>query len=95
MARLRAASIAASPVLSLAQQWSDAQYVARGVRTPTEHPYLGVQQIYRTPWSMSDTPPTARRAAPVLGGENQRVFGGLLGLPAAEIAALQAEGVIA
>ena len=95
VARLRAASVAASPVASLTEQWDDAQYLARGVRVATDHPYLGVQPIYRTPWSMSDTPPAVRRAAPLLGSDNRRVFGGLLGLPTAEIEALAAAGVIA
>lgn len=93
--RLRDRGIAASPVLNVTQQWTDPHYVARALRHPTEHPYLGVQQIYRTPWTMSRTPPVVRRAAPLLGSDNERVFGGLLGLPEEEIARLQAEGVIA
>lgn len=95
VARLRALRIAASPVLSLTGQWADAQHIARAMRCPTEHRYLGLQQTYRAPWAMSGTPPVVRRAAPVLGDDNERVFGSLLGLQAAEIAALQAEGVIA
>lgn len=92
---LRAASIAASPVQDIDGQWADERYARRGLRVPTEHPYLGLQHIYHTPWNLADTPAQVRRSAPLLGSDNQHVFGDLLGLSTAEIEALQAEGVIA
>ena len=95
VARLRGAGIAASPVQDLEAQWRDPQYAARAIRIPTRHRYLGVQQTYRTPWSMSASVPVVRAAAPEFGDANLRIFGGLLGLTADRIAALHAEGVIA
>ena len=46
------------------------------------------------PALFSATPPTFRRAAPLLGADNERVFGGLLGLSGEEIAHLEAAQVI-
>lgn len=93
--QLRSVGIAASPVLTVEQQWTNQQFLARDLRIAARHPYLGTQDIYRTPWTMSETPPRVRGPAPLLGSDNERVFGGLLGLPSSEIAWLQSEGVIA
>ena len=46
------------------------------------------------PALFSGTPPTFRQAAPRLGADNERVFGGLLGLSREEIARLEAARVI-
>ena len=46
------------------------------------------------PVHLSDTDWHIARAAPLLGQDNDEVFGGILGLTDAEIGALRAEGVI-
>ncbi len=51
--------------------------------------------MFRAPWMFSDFAPLIERCGPALGEHNDFVFSELLGLPAAEIAALKAAGVIA
>ena len=47
------------------------------------------------PWRFSDFEPQITRCGPRLGEHNSYVFGELLQMPAAEVEALVAEGVIA
>ncbi len=95
VARLRAAGIASSPVLSVQEQWHDPHLAARGVKTRVTIPFYGEEDMFRAPWVFSDFAPHIERCGPALGEHNDFVFGELLGLPAAEIAELKAAGVIA
>lgn len=95
VARLRAAGIASSPVLSVEAQWQDAHYAARAIKARVTIPVYGEEELFRAPWRFSDFSPRIERCGPSLGEHNDYVFGELLGLPAAEIAELKASGVIA
>ena len=95
VARLRAAGIASSPVLSVQEQWRDPHFAARGIKTRVTIPVYGDEDLFRAPWKFSDFEPRIERCGPSLGQHNDFVFGELLGLPAAEIAELKASGVIA
>ena len=95
VARLRAAGIASSPVLSVQEQWHDPHLAARGVKTRVTIPFYGEEDMFRAPWVFSDFTPQIERCGPAQGEHNDFVFGELLGLPAAEIAELKAAGVIA
>jgi crotonobetainyl-CoA:carnitine CoA-transferase CaiB-like acyl-CoA transferase len=95
IAALRGAGIAASPVLSIQQQWQDPHYGARHVKQRVTIPFYGDEDVFRAPWMFSDIEPRIERCGPSTGEHNDYVFGELLGLPADEIAALKASGVIA
>ncbi len=92
--RLRAAGIAATPVLSIEEQWAHPQFAARGLRHDIEIPVYGPAEVYSAPWRFSDFAPQVNASGPGTGQHNDLVFGEILGLSAAEIAALKASGVI-
>jgi len=45
-------------------------------------------------WNLSETPPSIRRHAPLLGEHNQEIFGGLLGLSPEKIRQLEEDQVL-
>ncbi len=85
---LQARGIAAFPSLNDVEVFEDKHLEARGDWVEVEHT-LGSEVIYGIPWKLSKTPGSVRSAAPVMGQDNQRVFGGLLGLPESEVTALE------
>ncbi len=95
VAMLRAAGIAATPVLSVAEQWRDPHFAARGLRHDIDIPVYGNDTVCSAPWRFSDFRPQVSHCGPATGQHNQLVFGEMLGLGPDEIAGLQASGVIA
>jgi crotonobetainyl-CoA:carnitine CoA-transferase CaiB-like acyl-CoA transferase len=59
-----------------------------------ENPLLGNEPLYGQPIRLSKTPGTIRSAAPALGQHTREVLEELLGMQAAEIEALAADGVL-
>ena len=94
VATLRAAGIASSPVLTIAEQWSDAHYAARDVKTCVSLPYYGDEDLFKAPWHIEGMAPVIDRCGPTLGQHNLEVFCGILGMSEAEVAALTEQGVI-
>lgn len=92
---LRAAGIAASPVLSVPEQWRDPHYAARELKHPVTIPVYGEESLFRAPWRFSDFAAEITTCGPTTGQHNEQVLGGLLGLSAAEIEELRASGVVA
>jgi crotonobetainyl-CoA:carnitine CoA-transferase CaiB-like acyl-CoA transferase len=72
----------------------DPQLAARGTFFELDHPVIGEARFEGTPIAFSRTVQHTWRSAPLLGEDNHYVFGEVLGLSAAEIADLEAEGVI-
>jgi crotonobetainyl-CoA:carnitine CoA-transferase CaiB-like acyl-CoA transferase len=70
------------------------QHVARGFFEEIEHPVVGRQPVPGVPFRYASVARWLSRPAPTLGQHNRELLGGLLGLDDAEIAALEAEGVI-
>ena len=58
------------------------------------HPKSGPEVIYGVPWKLSDTPGGIRSGAPLLGGDNEYVFKGLLKVSDEEYDRLVEEKVI-
>lgn len=92
--RLRAAGIACSPVQDIAAQWTDPHFEARRMRRTALHPITGLEQLYCAPWLMEENGPEIHASAPILGADNDRIFGGLLGVGQAELARLKADDVL-
>ncbi len=95
VARLRAAGIAASPVLSVEEQWQDPHFAAREIKARVNIPFYGDEDLFKAPWRFSDFSPQIDRCGPSLGEHNDFVFGELLGLSHDEVTSLKASGVIA
>jgi crotonobetainyl-CoA:carnitine CoA-transferase CaiB-like acyl-CoA transferase len=71
------------------------QLVARDFFEHVEHPVHGDSVHVRFPFRLpGETGRVHRRPAPLLGEHNREVFGDLLGLSDADLAALEAAGVI-
>lgn len=95
MAALQGVQVAAGVVRWPTDLRRDAHLAARGFWQPAEREYLAPHTLPSAPFRPAGGPPLPiRRAAPTLGQENAAVLTELLGLGAAEIAALESEGVI-
>jgi len=89
------AGLVSGPVYSIADIFADAHYRERGMLVSVEDPDLGELVVPGVVPKLSETP--GEVPAPggwPLGGDNQAVYGGLLGLSEAELAELSAEGVL-
>ena len=91
---LVAAQVPVCRAYSIADIANDPHYAARQDILVVDDPTIGPVRMQAVYPRLSDTPGRIRRGAPKLGEHNQEVYGGLLGLSAAEIAELQAQGVI-
>ena len=96
-ARLHQAGVPAGPVLDAKGLLSDPNLRARRFFEPVEHhpaTGLGRREYLGRGWQMSGSEVRIRKAAPLLGADNDYVLAGVLGLPAARIAELQAGDAI-
>lgn len=90
---LREQGIRVSPVLSIGELFADPQLAHRASFRGLPHPVLGTVQCLSAPFTLSATPSRQERAGPTLGADNDRVFGGILGLSDDERSALARDGV--
>jgi crotonobetainyl-CoA:carnitine CoA-transferase CaiB-like acyl-CoA transferase len=79
---------------SIADIAADAHYAARADIVSVDDPVIGPVRMQAVYPRLSETPGRIQRGAPRLGEHNEEVYGSLLGLTGAEIAALRAQGVI-
>src|SRR5262247_934035 len=70
------------------------QVKARGALVEMSHPSAGKVRMVGVPVRVSETPGAVRTPSPTLGEHTEEVLRGLLELPADEVAALRAAGVI-
>ena len=73
---------------------NDPQLAHRGLYPQVEHAVLGTHRVDGMPVRMSRSQPEYTTGAPLLGQDNARVFGDILGMPADEIARLESEQVL-
>lgn len=93
--RLTAAGVVCAPVNTVADIFADAQLKARQMLVPVEGDTVGELIGPGVVPKLSATPaPTSFRAPSAPGGDNQQVYGDLLGLGPAELEQLSGEGVI-
>jgi crotonobetainyl-CoA:carnitine CoA-transferase CaiB-like acyl-CoA transferase len=91
---LQAVGVAAYPPLVNREVMESEHLATREFWVEREHPEVGVRRHAGIPWHLSETPLAVTRAAPVMGQDNDYVFGELLGLSSAEIADLVEREVI-
>lgn len=95
LALIDAAGVPISPLNSIADIFADPHYRARQNIIEVEHPTLGAVKLPGLIPKFSRTPGAVRHpGAPTLGAFNDEVYGGLLGLSAAERERLRAAGAI-
>lgn len=90
---LRAAGVAAAPVLSPGEMMTNEQVVARNVYANVGHPVVGSIPYSQLPLRFGDAPSQPDLYAPLFGEHNRYVFGEILGLSATEIDELYAAGL--
>jgi crotonobetainyl-CoA:carnitine CoA-transferase CaiB-like acyl-CoA transferase len=93
LAALEAAKVPCGPINHLGEVFADPQVRARGMVTTLEHPLAGPLPLVASPIKLSATPPTARRAPPLLGQHTDEVLAEL-GLDEQERRRLREQGVV-
>lgn len=94
MELLQAHGVAAIPVMGAEERLFNAHFRDRELYQDIDHPALGTEPIFNLMWKLSRTPPAIQRHAPLMGEHNHQVFGGILGLPDAEIQRLEEAQVL-
>jgi len=94
MALLQKQGVAAGVVQDASDLAQDPQLKQRGFFIELDHPELGKTISDATPIRLSDTPARYTRPAPVLGQDNDYVYGELLGMSDGELAELRQQGII-
>lgn len=92
--QLTAAGIPCGRINSVAQALAAPHAIAREMVTSVEHPTAGTVKMLGIPFRFSDTPPSIRRAPPLLGQHTEAVLREELGFSDARIDALRQEKVI-
>ena len=88
------ANVPCAPVMNIDQLLEDPQLRAREMIVELPHPTLGRVPVPGVSLKLSASPGAVDRLGPELGEHNREIFAGLLGVSDAELADLQAEGVI-
>jgi crotonobetainyl-CoA:carnitine CoA-transferase CaiB-like acyl-CoA transferase len=94
VARLRAAGVAAAPVVDQRDVVTQPVSEARGFAEWCDHPVVGRIPVMTQPFRWSGIDRWIRFPAPTLGQHNHEVLSSILGLDDAEIEQLEDEGVI-
>ncbi|MEK7778211.1 MAG: CoA transferase [Chloroflexota bacterium] len=92
--RLQAAGVPAGVALTSRDVYANPHLQARGAFISPPHREVGPYPMVGLPWKLSDVTPVVG-PSPLLGQDNQYVYGQLLGLSKEEIERLEKEGVIA
>jgi crotonobetainyl-CoA:carnitine CoA-transferase CaiB-like acyl-CoA transferase len=91
---LEAQKIGCGPINTLKEVFADPHVVARNMVVEMPHASGETVKVIANPVKLSATPPDYRSPPPVLGQHTEEVLGGMLGLSAAEIAALREKGIL-
>jgi formyl-CoA transferase len=92
--RLTAVGVPCGPLYDIPQVFNDEHVKARGVEVRIPHARADFVPALANPARLSETPPSYERPAPRLGEHTREVLSSELGLSAAEIDVLYAEGVL-
>src|SRR5580704_15464962 len=93
-ARAKEYRIPCAPVRNAPEVMNDPHMHARGMLAHIDHPELGEIVVPNTPLRLHGTDKVAAGPSPTIGQANTEIYGGWLGLSAAEIAELKENGVI-
>ena len=93
-ARTKALRVPCAPVRTAAEVMHDPHMHERGMLEEIDHPELGRITVPTTPLRLHGLAKAPAGPSPTVGQHNAEIYGGWLGLSAAEIAVLKDEGVI-
>jgi crotonobetainyl-CoA:carnitine CoA-transferase CaiB-like acyl-CoA transferase len=91
---LNRAVVSCGPINTIRDIEADPHVVAREMIVTLRHPNLGDIRSPSSPYRLSETPPTYRRAPPLVGEHTEEVLSEVLGLTVAEVAALKGAGIV-
>ena len=91
---LEALAVPCGPINTLADVFADPQVQARGLKVTVPHPIAGQLPLVASPMKLSATPVDYRLPPPMLGEHTDEILAATLGLDAAAIARLRADGVV-
>jgi CoA:oxalate CoA-transferase len=94
MSELSANDVICGVVKELPEVMTDPHLFERGALQEVDHPHLGRMTIFTSPLRFEGKPAQPKSASPLLGADNDRVYGDELGLTRAEIAALRERKII-
>lgn len=94
LGRLETFGIPSGPINDIGQVFADPQVRHRGMAVPVDHPLAPDLSVIRSPLNFSKTPIDRYKAPPMLGEHTFDVLSNELGLDAAALRALRADGVI-
>jgi len=92
--KLQAAGVPCGKINSVKQALDDPQTAARNMITTAEHAKIGTLKMLGTPFKLSATPTSVRRAPPTLSQHADEILKDELGLDDEKIAALRRDKVI-
>ncbi len=92
--KLRAVGVPCGPINTVAEALTDPHTLARDMVSTIKHPKVGNLKMVGIPFRMNGTPPSIRRAPPLLGQHTDEVLTGELGISAGRIAQLRADKII-
>ena len=92
--KLQAAGVPCGRINSVKQALDDPQTAARRMIETAEHPTIGALKMLGTPFKLSATPTSVRRAPPTLSQHADEILRDELGYNAGKIAALRSDKVI-
>src|SRR5438067_5317644 len=93
-ARAKEYRIPCAPVRTAPEVMNDPHMHERGMLERIDHPELGEIVVPTTPLRLHGTDKVAAGPSPTIGQHNAEIYGGWLGLSAAEIAELEENGVV-
>ena len=91
---LEALAVPCGPINTLADVFADPQVQARGLKVTVPQPIAGQLPLVASPMKLSATPVDYRLPPPMLGEHTDDILAATLGLDAAAIARLRADGVV-
>lgn len=93
VARLRSRGLRASAVESVGELFRNEQLAERRAWRTATHPVIGPVRLMAPPFALADADQGPDQPGPLLGQHTEEVFRGIVGLDAAEYAALETAGM--
>lgn len=93
LAALEAAKVPCGPINGLDDVFADPHVQSRGMTLTVPHPLAGGLELVASPMKLSATPPSVRRAPPLLGQHTDEVLAEI-GLASADVEELRRAGIV-